>query len=88
MARRKRGENTGPLPTAEELARIAGALPVPIDFAQLIAEGVLREVGGGWYEVLDYTRLPEHVRMKIAEVDTPNLARFAERDDRHSDTSA
>ncbi len=81
MARRKRSERTGPVPTAEELARIGKALPTPIDFAQLIADGALRPCGGGWYEVLDYSRLPEYVRLKIVEVDTPNLVRFAERDD-------
>jgi hypothetical protein len=78
MARRKRGEKTGPLPTAEELARLSGTVRVPINFAQLIAEGVLRECDGGWYEVLDYVRLPEHVRLRIVDVEPPDRVRFAQ----------
>ncbi len=88
MGRRLRGERTGPVPTAEELARIGKALPTPIDFAQPIADGVLRTCGGGWYEVLDYTRLPEYARLKIVDVDTPNLVRFADRGEKPSDEDA
>jgi hypothetical protein len=88
MARRRRGERTGPLPTAEALARLGKALPTPIDFTQLAADGVLRACGGGWYEVLDYARLPEHVRLKIVDVDRPNLVRFAERGERPGDEGA
>jgi hypothetical protein len=79
MAGRKRKEKTGPIPTAEELSRLAELIATPIDFAELIADGVLVERGGGWYEVLDYERLPEHARQKIVEVEAPNLVKFAGR---------
>jgi hypothetical protein len=88
MARRKRDEKTGPLPTAEELARLSGAVRLPINFAQLIADGVLRESDGGWYEVLDYARLPEHVRLKIVEVEPPNRVKFSRPDDQSEEASA
>jgi hypothetical protein len=88
MARRKRGDKTGPLPTAEELVGLSGAVPLPINFAQLIADGVLREGDGGWYEVLDYARLPEHVRMKIVEVEPPNRVKFSSPGDPPKDAPA
>ena len=44
-----------------ELLRMAAT---PIDFDQLIADGVLRRHGAK-YELLDLARLPEHARRKI-----------------------
>jgi hypothetical protein len=41
----------------------------PIDFDQLIAEGVLRKHGAK-YELLDLAKLPEHARRKIRIVAT------------------
>lgn len=85
MARRKRDEKTGPLPTVEELARLSAMLATPINFAELIADGVLQESDGGWYEVLDYARMPEHVRQKIVEVEAPNRVKFSRRGDGPND---
>jgi hypothetical protein len=58
--------------TLLELLNIAAT---PIDFDQLIADGVLRKHGAK-YELLDLARLPEHARLKIrivaASRKTPN----------------
>jgi hypothetical protein len=43
----------------------------PIDFDQLIADGVLRKHGGR-YELLDLARLSEHARRKIRVITTSN----------------
>ena len=88
MARRKRHQKTGPLPTAEELAGLSRVVPLPINFAQLIADGVLRAADGDWYEVLDYARLPEHVRLKIVEVEPPNRVKFSRPGDPPKDAPA
>ena len=49
-----------------ELLKMAAT---PIDFDQLIADGVLRKHGGR-YELLDLVRLPEHARRKIRIIAT------------------
>jgi hypothetical protein len=49
-----------------ELLKMAAT---PIDFDQLIADGVLRKHGGR-YELLDLARLPEHARRKIRIIAT------------------
>jgi hypothetical protein len=46
--------------TLLELIKLAAT---PIDFDQLIADGVLRKHGKR-YELLDLARLPEHARRK------------------------
>ena len=63
--------------TYKELVRLAEALAAPINFDLLTAAEVLRK-RGAWYEVLDISRLPEHARMKIKAVRSPNLVRFRE----------
>jgi hypothetical protein len=52
--------------TLLELIKLAAS---PIDFDQLIADGVLRKHGKR-YELLDLARLPEHARRKIRIVTT------------------
>ena len=49
-----------------ELLKMAAT---PIDFDQLIADGVLRRHGAK-YELLDLARLPEHARRKIRVIAT------------------
>jgi hypothetical protein len=49
-----------------EILRLAAT---PIDFDQLIADGVLRKHGPR-YELLDLARLPEHARRKIRVITT------------------
>jgi hypothetical protein len=49
-----------------ELVKFAAT---PIDFDQLIADGVLRKHGAR-YELLGLTRLPEHARRKIRVITT------------------
>ena len=61
--------------THPELRRAAESLATPIDFDQLIADGVLREAGS-WYEVLDVARLPEHARCKIKALKSGNRVKF------------
>jgi hypothetical protein len=52
--------------TLHELIKVAAK---PIDFDQLIADGVLRKHGAK-YELMDLARLPEHARRKIRIVTT------------------
>jgi hypothetical protein len=61
--------------TFKELRRLAEPLATEIDFAGLVADGVLKK-HGSWYEVLDLDRLPEHARVKIKAVRAPNLVKF------------
>jgi hypothetical protein len=51
------------------LVKLIEMAATPIDFDQLIADGVLRRHGGK-YELLDLARLPEHARRKIRIVTT------------------
>ena len=63
--------------THPELIEAADALATPIDFDQLIADGVLRKAKTrGWYEILDTTRLPEHAWQKIKAIKSGNRVRF------------
>lgn len=59
----------------KELRQTAALLAKPIDFDGLIFDEILR-AKGDWYEVLDFDRLPEHVRIKIRAVRAPNLVKF------------
>ena len=72
---------TKPKPKSEtathmEILEAAEALATPIDFDQLIADGALQKAGGGWYEVLDPSRLPNHAWNKIKAVKSGNRVRF------------
>ena len=51
----------------DEIDEIRREMMRPIDFDQLIADGVLEKWGDG-YQILDYTRLPRHARLKIIGV--------------------
>jgi hypothetical protein len=63
--------------THPELIETAEALATPIDFDQLIADGVLRKAKTrGWYEILDTSRLPEHAWQKIKAIKSGNRVRF------------
>ena len=63
--------------THPELIETAEALAAPIDFDQLIADGVLRKAKTrGWYEILDTTRLPDHAWQKIKAIKSGNRVRF------------
>jgi len=59
-----------------ELVEAAESMATPIEFDQLIADGVLQKAGGGWYEVLDPARLPQHALGKIKAVKSRNRVRF------------
>ncbi len=59
----------------EELARLTEMFATPIDFDELIAQGVL-EKKGAWYVIKDMSRLPEHARRKIKQLKSPNLVQF------------
>jgi hypothetical protein len=68
---------TKPKPeTHLEILEAAEALATPIDFDQLIADGALQKAGGGWYEVLDPSRLPDHAWRKVKAVKSGNRVRF------------
>ena len=66
-----RGETS----TYKELRRLAELLAAPIDFDLLSAAGVLQK-RRSWYEVLDLSQLPEHARVKIKAVRSPNFVKF------------
>jgi len=51
----------------EEFRQMAVLMATPIDFEQLVADGVLKKRGRGW-QVLDMKRLPEHAAKKIQSV--------------------
>jgi hypothetical protein len=53
--------------TADEVLRLAEMHATPIDFDQLISNGVLAK-SGDWYKLLDMGKLPEHARIKIRKM--------------------
>ena len=55
--------------TREELRANILELAQPIDFDQLIRDGVL-EKSGAWYKVLDWSRLPKHASRKLKTLRT------------------
>jgi hypothetical protein len=55
--------------TNRKLLEILKMAATPIDFDQLIADGVLRKHGAR-YELLDLARLPEHARRQIRIITT------------------
>ena len=60
-----------------ELIEAAESLATPIDYEQLVAEGVLRKgKARGWFEILDTSRLPHHAWQKIKAVKSGNRVRF------------
>lgn len=46
------------------------SLATPIDFDQLIANGVLRKTKGGWYQVLDGRKLPSALMKRAHRMKT------------------
>ena len=58
-----------PIITREGLKQEIIALATPIDFDQLVADGVLAK-DGAWYKVLDLERLPKHASKKIKTLQT------------------
>ena len=48
----------------EEFERLRKLHATPIDFGQLVLEGVLRRHGMRW-EVLDWNRLPKHAQLQV-----------------------
>ena len=60
----------------QEILDAAETMATPIDFDQLVADSTLRKVGGGWFEVLDPARLPEHALCKIKAVKSGNRVKF------------
>ena len=72
-----------PASLEEEIRRLQTLLATPIDFDSLIASGVIRAAKGGWYEIVDWRRLPEHARQQLREVKQqtgkPTLVKFHKR---------
>lgn len=60
----------------EELARLAWLLAQPVDFDELIENGVL-EKHGSWYVIRDRERVPEQLMRRANAFKTPNLVRFS-----------
>ena len=61
--------------THPELIEAGEALATPIDFEQLLTDGVLRKARG-WYEILDPNRLPDHAWQKIKSIKSGNRVKF------------
>lgn len=57
------------LPTKEELRQNVIELATPIDFEQLIRDGIL-EKDGAWYKVHNFKRLPRHASIKVKTMET------------------
>ena len=63
--------------TQEKLKRQLEMLAMPVDFDQLCKEGILQIVKRkGWYKVLEMRRLPEHVKIRICEIESGGLVKF------------
>jgi hypothetical protein len=60
-------ESLADIITDEELHRGLEMMATPIPFEQLVADGVLKQ-RGRWWVVLDWSRLPEHARLKVQAV--------------------
>lgn len=60
----------------KSLQEKADRAAIPIDFEQLIEDGVLEKKSGKWYAILKYDDLPLHAREKIIAIQSPNLVRF------------
>jgi hypothetical protein len=69
-------ERADGIPTVEEIRNQAELLATPLDFEQLVADGILRK-RGAWWEVLDMDRLPKHARCKISWIKTGGLVKFS-----------
>ena len=63
------------LPSNEEFQRQIEMAATPIDFDQLVADGVLKK-RGAWWEVLVWERLPQHAQFKIRSVMTGSRVQF------------
>ena len=57
---------------SDDLLELLEMAATPIDFNQLIADGVLRKHGAR-YELLDLARLPEYARRKIRIIATSRM---------------
>jgi hypothetical protein len=55
--------------SADELRQSIVELATPIDFDQLIEDGIL-EKDGAWYKIRDPKSLPKHASMKIKSIQT------------------
>lgn len=60
----------------KELQEKADRAAIPIDFAQLIEEGVLEKSSQGWYAILKFDQLPLHAQEKIIAIKVPNFVKF------------
>lgn len=67
--------------THPELIEAAEALAAPIDFEQLVSDGVVRKARG-WYEILDPSRLPQSAWQRIKAVKSGNRVKFRKRSKR------
>ncbi len=61
-------DNSRRILSEEELKRLQKLHETPIDVEQLIEDGILERVTRQWYRVLDFERLPEHVRARVNEL--------------------
>lgn len=64
-----------PSPSRDDIKAWAKELATPVDVDGLIAEGVL-EKAGDWYRILDFSRLPTSVKMKVAKMKDGGLIKF------------
>ena len=62
--------------TKEYVLERAKSLAKPIDFDELISQGVL-EKKGAWYKILLMDKLPQHAKDRMVEYRSDGCAKFA-----------
>ncbi|WP_027390906.1 hypothetical protein [Chrysiogenes arsenatis] len=68
-------DQKGSVMSREKILEKAKNLATPINFEDLIANGIL-EKKGAWYKILDMERLPEHAKDKITEFASDGMVKF------------
>ena len=66
-----------PIITKEELLAKAKSLSTPIDFDELISQGVLEKMAGNKYKILSMERMPQHAIDKISELSSDGVVKFS-----------
>ncbi|MCW8880411.1 MAG: hypothetical protein OQJ89_00395 [Kangiellaceae bacterium] len=69
-------DKSTPIMTKQEALELAKQLATPIDFDQLIKDGII-EKKGAWYQVLDMERLPKHAKKQITEFTQDGKVKFS-----------
>ena len=66
-----------PIITKEELLAKAKSLSTPIDFEELISQGILEKMAGNKFKILSMERMPQHAIDKISELSSDGVVKFS-----------